>query len=819
MKLIQAGPRTAKVMLVGEAPTVVEEATGTPFSGGAGQMLSHMLSRAGISMSECFRTNVVHVRAPEGKFEKFYTKAHQLDLAKGLFRLKQDINEIQPNLVIGLGSGPLYLLTGRKGIDKYRGSILPCILRKGQKVICTYSHGFALKVYEAKAVIEMDFAKCAGDMQYPELNYPKREFFLNPPLDVRAAVVYEMLQAEKLSVDIECGQDSNGRWTLTCVGFSDRADRALVIPWGDEMCRFHIRQLCENDIPKICQNGMFDFSFLREMGINIRNFWWDTMFAHHALMAECASGEDEMTKLAGKKKLSVLRKGLGFLTSIYTREPFYKDEGKVSAEGVKDWNEFYGYNAKDAAVTYEIHEVEDKEFNDFGSRPAFEIEMGVAEPLMAASKRGILIDMDLRAELVKEYDEQIDRFQQALDLGAGRPINVKSNPDMLALLYDKLKLPMKLNRKTKNPTADKDAINELAGKYDHPLLKVILRIREYRDFKERYLNAVVGGDNRMRCSFDVTGTKSGRLSSRASLDGSGTNLHTIPVRKKAGARLRQMFIADPGKVLVVRDYKQAETWVVAYLARCRALIELLNDPTRDIHKETAVRIYNEALELITFEKRYLAKRTGHGSNYGLTGVRLSAMIEEDYETTGVRASVREAQMLIDKYFMIYPEIKENFWYQVERDIKHSRTLTTPLGRRRAFYGDMRDQRAQETLLRDAYSFIPQSTVGDLCNIAVRKVYHDIELGRPEWGAEFLLSVHDSIMMQCNIGCELEVAAAMEESMKYPLTIHGETFTIPSDCQIGFNWNKQSKNKETGEIVNPKGLVDSEHWNGASLLQV
>lgn len=773
-------------------------------------MLSHMLSRAGISMSECFRTNVVHVRAPDNKFEKFYTKAHQMDLVKGIYRLKADMDEIKPNLVIGLGSGPLFALTGKKGIDKYRGSILPSVLRKGQKVICTYSHGFALKVYEAKAVIEMDFAKCAGDMHYPEMNLPKREFFLNPPDHIRDALVEEMMRAPKLSVDIECGQNEFGKWVLTCVAFSDRANRSLVIQWSTDGNKLAIRKLCACPAKKITQNGMFDFSFLREMGVEIVNFWWDTMFAHHALMAECASGEDEMTRLTGKKKMSVLKKGLGFLTSIYTREPFYKDEGKVNEEGVKDWQEFWGYNAKDSAVTYEIHEVQDKEFDEFGSRPAFEIEVGVAEPLMAATRRGILIDLALREELVKEYDLQIDRFQQALDLGAGRPINVKSthqNGDMQWLLYDHLKLPLKLNRKTKNPTADKDAINELAAKYDSPLLKIILRIREYRDFKERYLNATVSDDGRMRCSFDVTGTKSGRLSSRQSLDGSGTNLHTIPVRKKAGSRLRQMFIADPGKVLVVRDYKQAETWVVAYLARCRALIELLNDPTRDIHKETAVRIYNEALELITFEKRYLAKRTGHGSNYGLTGVRLSAMIEEDYESTGVRASIREAQMLIDKYFMIYPEIKENFWYEVEQQIKRSRTLVTPLGRKRAFFGAMRSPQEQETLMRDAYSFIPQSTVGDLCNIAVARVYHDIEHGRPEWGAEFLLSVHDSIMMQCNIGYELEVADAMAECMKYPLTIHGETFTIPSDCQIGFNWNKRDKEG----ITNPRGLVDSEHW--------
>lgn len=812
--LIQAGPRNAKIIIVGEAPTAVEEQTGTPFTGGAGVMLSHMLSRAGISLSECFRTNLVHRHAPEGKFENFYKKANQLDYLKGVLQVKKDIEEIRPNLVIGLGNGPLLALTGKKGIDKWRGSILESSLVKGQKVICTYSHGFALRVYESKAVMETDFLRCKEDAEFPELRLPVREFFLNPSVDVRQAVIAEMLQAQWLSVDIEClFSEQTGSWNLSCVGFSDRASRAMVIPWGDELSKHDIRRLLENNIPKVYQNGMFDVSVLRSNGVQVSNFAWDTMFAHHCLLVESASGEDEMAKLAGKKRMSVLRKGLGFQTSIYTREPFYKDDGKVSDDGVRDWNQFWLYNGRDAAVTREIRDVQEKELTDFGVWESFETEMGMVEPLLFAAQNGIRIDMAYRAELRQHFEQQIDRLQQALDLGAGRPVNVKSTHakgDMRWLLYEHLKLPVKYNRKTKNPTSDKDAINDLAGKYNSPLLHIVLRLREYRDFMERYLDAKVRPSGRMSCSIDPTGTKSGRTSSRVALDGTGTNLHTIPVRKKEGALVRQMFIADPGKILVVRDYKQGETWFVAYLARCQALIELLNDPTRDIHKETAARLYNILIDEVDFTKRYLGKRTGHGSNYGLTGERLSAMINEDAETTGIRVTQREAQLLIDKYFMIYPEIKENFWHEVKEKVIRTRILETPFGRKRAFHGDMRDSRSQEALMRDAYSWIPQSGLGDMGNKATARCYREIQLGRPEWGAEYLLSVHDSIMMQCNIGAEYEVAAAMEECMKIPATIHGETFIVPSDCQVGFNWNKRGK-----DGANPKGLVDLEKWEGVT----
>jgi uracil-DNA glycosylase family 4 len=538
MRLIQSGPRDAKIMIVGEAPAEAEMQMGKPFSGGAGVMLSHMLSRAGISMSQCFLTNVVHRPSPKTKgkavFDQFYKAGPlQLDYVKGVMQLKKDMEEIKPNLVIGLGNGALFTLTGKKGIDKHRGSIYESRLRAGQKVICTYSHGFPLQVYEAKAVVEIDFMRCAEDAKFPELRLPERQYFLNPEPSVRQPIVDEMMVCEWLAIDIECLFDeATKQWRLTCVGFSDRADRALVIPWGDELQKHHIRMLCESEVKKIYQNGMFDVSVMRQNGVNPKNFAWDTMSGHHSLMAESASGEDEMSKLSGKKRTVVLKKGLGFQTSIYTREPFYKDDGKVSDEGVRDWQTFWLYNGKDAAVTREIRDVQERELLEWGGIESAHRKIRLAEPLMAATATGIRIDTELRAAVRADFELKIERLQNFLDAGAGQHVNVKATKDVQWLLYDKLKLPVKTSRKTGNVTADKNAINELGGKYNNPLLQTVLRIREYRDFIERYLSAPLSADNRMRCSFDPTGTKSNRLASRASLDGSGTNLQNIPIRKK-----------------------------------------------------------------------------------------------------------------------------------------------------------------------------------------------------------------------------------------------------------------------------------------------
>jgi uracil-DNA glycosylase family 4 len=790
-------------MLVGEAPSDTDAKAGVPFTGGAGQLLEHAMSRAGLSMSECFLTNVTQVPAPNKNFGEFYKKSHQLAYLQGVMQLKRDIETIQPNVIVALGSHALKPLTSKDGIDKWRGSILECSLAKGFKVIGTYNPAYAIRVYEAKAIIELDMIRVKDESAFKDIVLPMRQHILHPPEPERDRIVDEMLQTEWLSVDIECWlDDAVGKWKLACVGFSDRPDRSLVIHNDSESARHAIRRLVDSPIKKIYQNGMFDVTVLRDEGYECPNFAWDTMYAHHCLFMEAARGEDEISKLKGKKKLSVFKKGLGFQASIYTREPYYKDDGKLWKQS-GDLSLFWLYNGRDAAVTHEIKQVQDRELDEFGVRRAFDREMRAAEPLMSATRRGIRIDLAVRDALKSQYENELVNLQSFLDGQAGKPINVKGK-DINWLLYDKLKLPVKYNKKTGNESADKFALQELAHKYNHPMLMTVLAIRERRDYLEKYINVPLSADGRIRCSFDLTGTQSGRLSSRSSLDGSGTNLQNIPSRKKVGELVKRMFVTDPGKVFVYRDFSQAEAWLVAYLARCEGLIELLNDPTRDIHKENAARIFNVPISEVTPEQRYLAKRVIHASNYGMGGDKLVLIVNEDAETTGVRINRQKADELIQKYFMIYPEIKQNFWREVESEVRHTRTLTTCMGRKRAFFGRMDDN-----LIRDAYSWKPQSTVGDLGIEALSNCYYDIELDKPELGAQLLLNVHDSILMQCNDDPESINATAqlMAEAMAIPMEVNGREFTIPSDCKVGRNWAKATPD-------NPAGLRDIDKpWTG------
>jgi len=785
LRLVQSGPRTAQLMVVGEAPGKTEDETGRPFSGVSGEEMDRYLEGANIQRSDVFVTNVVHERPPSNKFEAFLKPKPSLALMQGILQLKKDIESIRPNLVLAFGDVPLRFLTNKHSITKYRGSILESTLVKGQKVIATFHPAAVFRApdLQIKTLIQLDMKRVAEEILSPAINLPERNIWIwgstGPGGHFDAdlpGMAEEMYNAEWLSVDIETTPGPAGH-EVVCIGFSDHPSRALVIPVNAPGADSVLRRLLASPARKCGQNfGQYDLTVLQDNGYEVVNFQWDIMYSHHALLMEAASGGDEVKSLKGtdKKATSAFRKGLGFQVSIYTKEPFYKDDGKLWKD-VGDINLFYRYCGKDAAVTGEIRQVHDKQLDEFGVRHVFEHEMAILPLLRQMGRRGIKIDMDQRETFRKQYESEVLNLQGFLDQAAGKPVNVKSthaSGDVRWLLYEKLKLPVKLHRKTKQPTVDKDAIIELAAKYGHPVLMTILEIRKRRDLLERYVLANVDPDGRMRCLFDPSGTRTGRLASRSNIYGSGTNLQNIP------PKLRKMFIADPGKVLFYVDLSQAEARVVAYLARCESLIQLF-ESGRDIHKENAIRFFGHYDE----EKRVSVKRIVHGSNYGEGPSRIVTVAAAD----GIKLDLREVVKGQEAYFMLYPEIKEIYWNDIRQALRW-RVLTTPLGWKRQFYGRWDNV----TFFNEAIAFQPQCTVGILGEIGM------LAASRVS-GAEILLNQHDAVVGQCDEAETSRVVPAVMEAMEIPIQVYGRTLTIPSDAKVGRNWG------EYHEKDNPEGL--------------
>src|ERR1039458_3275504 len=128
------GPSNAKLAIVGEAPGGEEERLGRPFVGSTGTLVDDTLISLGLSRSEVYLTNVVKIRPPGNNIEALHILGKSIN--DFIPQLQAELEALKPNAILALGNTALTALTGYHGIEKYRGSILPCSL-VSNKVIPT----------------------------------------------------------------------------------------------------------------------------------------------------------------------------------------------------------------------------------------------------------------------------------------------------------------------------------------------------------------------------------------------------------------------------------------------------------------------------------------------------------------------------------------------------------------------------------------------------------------------------------------------------------------------------------------------------------
>lgn len=338
----------AKIVLVGEAPGKDEEFLGKPFVGASGQELTRILADAGIDRAQCTLTNVFMDRPPNNKLHKeFCAKKAEVGgknytlppLKTGAYvkpeylfeldRLKAELEEMKPNLVVALGGTAAWALLMNPKITQLRGTVAESTLVPGLKVLPTFHPASVLRQWDNRAVMVMDLMKAKFESSFSEIRRPRRELWIEPTLkDIEVFYHTFLAKAGKIDLDIEtrCGQ-------ITCIGFAPSKDRAICIPFTDlrKASRSYwdtleeeleawswVRRICALPCAKEGQNGLYDIQYLwRVMGIPTWNYFEDTMLMHHALYSE-------------------LPKGLGFLASVYTNEASWKEMRKEGGDLKRD---------------------------------------------------------------------------------------------------------------------------------------------------------------------------------------------------------------------------------------------------------------------------------------------------------------------------------------------------------------------------------------------------------------------------------------------------------------------------------------------------
>ena len=457
----------------------------------------------------------------------------------------------------------------------------------------------------------------------------------------------------------------------------------------------------------------------------------------------------------------------------------------------------WAYNALDCVKTSEVFQATHPQLDSWTGH-IYQFELSSLAPALELCLRGIKVDLARREQLLQRLSAEQKTLLGILKLYGealiGEAIKANSPKQLQKVLYNVLNLPIqhKYDRQAKENkiSTDRTALEKLR---DHSLsanalVSCILALRDNAKTVS-VLQSGVDPDGRMRFSFNVGGTESGRWSSSKSAFGGGMNAQNVT------EDLREIFIADKGYKLAYIDLEQAESRAVATLSRDDAYHRACN--SGDLHTAVSRLIWPQKewtgdLEIDRkvasqtfyrqFSYRDMAKRGGHASNYLGTPRTIG---------TALKLEQRVIEGFQLAYFKAFPGIRR--WHQeVARKLQTEKKLTTPFGRRRQFLGRAWD----DSTLREAIAYVPQSLIADYLNTGLLRLW--------SWGkVEILAQVHDAVLLQYPENQpELVVEAQRILSSTIRLT-DNTTLAIPADVAIGWNWHKASEANPDGlQKVNP-----------------
>ena len=394
-----------------------------------------------------------------------------------------------------------------------------------------------------------------------------------------------------------------------------------------------------------------------------------------------------------------------------------------------------------------------------------DLELPLANVLAKMEFRGLNVDFDELNKLKQDLEQRISLLVEQIQDLAGKKFNVASPKQLGEILFDELKLPYAVKNKTGYST-NADILKKLVN--HHPIIPLILEFRELNKLYTTYIlgiENVIHEDKKVHTIFKQALTTTGRLSSVE------PNLQNIPIKTEEGRQIRKMFIPENNKYFLGADYSQIELRVLADVANVAELQEAFNNK-RDIHSETARKIFNIENE-IDSEQRRAAKAVNFGIIYGMGAWSLAEDLNID---------PKEAQNFIDKYLLVFPEIKKYMEDIVEFAQKNGYVET--LINRRRYIPELKSRvyMQREFGKRTALNAPIQGTAADIIKIAMIKLDQFIE--ENNYQSKLLLQVHDELILEVPKE-ELEIMEKkVPEIMKNAFKLKVE---LDTSCEIGKTW--------------------------------
>lgn len=756
-----AGPLNAEILVLSDCASKEEIQTKKPYSSGANRELVRYIRGAGLDDGAIRFEYLMENTTPTGHFSSVGEQDFYLWVNDTLSRLRR-LTNLKVIVTVGPYATKAILGSRFRGISDDHCYVYPPVAGVNYWVIPCLSPTFILRGNQEKGFwLKVAFNKAKAITDCPPVN-KSLDLIIQPSWDQMKAFMAEP-NPTLVSVDIETTRTMD----INSIALSYDGWRAIAIPFkmfdkaywtANQLEVIHnwLKSLLLNpEIGKLYQNFIFDTMVLWKYGFSNRGEIHDTMTRGHLLSPE-------------------LGKSLADLGRLHLMRPSWK--GWDNFDKIKDWTGFWRYNALDAAYTYQIYDAQTPMLKEVGVYDFYDKHLvPLSRLVFDVCTRGWSVDVDglhaVKADvegLVQGLKGKMREIAEPLGIAKFNP----NSPKQLKELFKALKF--KVPTKDFKETTNEEALVKMQLKYNHEIFGYIMEHRKEAKFLSTYLNMGLDEDKRLRFTYVIPGTVTSRFSSKETPWGTGTNSQNIHPRFKKFVR------ADQGKLLIQTDLDRADAQVVAWLSQEETMLELLRTGA-DLHVYTANMVFGEDITTLPAEeyekKRKIGKAANHALNYGMQAQTFRNRL---LKSTGLVITLAEAQNVINKYFEAYPKLLD--WQEeIRTTVTREKKLLTPHGRVRFFLGWVNDK-----MFREAYAYIPPTTVSDSINITAVALQELIQ--KNYVNMQILGQCHDSLLLQVaerhlDIGIDL-LDNAMKSSVFY---IHGKACVIPHGVEVGSTW--------------------------------
>ena len=510
---------------------------------------------------------------------------------------------------------------------------------------------------------------------------------------------------------------------------------------------------------KIAHNLKYDYGILFKYGIQINEFCFDTMIAHYLIDPEKRHNLDQLSRTILNYDPIPIESLIGSKT-----KPTKKME-ELEIDVLKN------YAAEDADLTFQLYQNLSKELKNLDLEHLFyNIEIPLIRVLHDMEREGIKINTESLSSFSKVLNISLANLKQSIFRLSEAEFNIDSPKQLGEVIFGKLNLDEKAKKtKTGQYKTDEATLNKLNGV--HPIIADILNYRTRKKLLSTYVDAlpklISPVTKKIHTNYIQTVTSTGRLSSNK------PNLQNIPIRTDLGKEIRKAFCSsDSNHLLLCADYSQIELRIIAGLSKDESMINAFTIG-RDIHTETASKIFHVNLEDVSREMRSKAKMVNFGIIYGISAFGLSQRL-------GIKRT--EAKEIIDNYFLEFPKIKQ--YMDSTISFAKEKGYVETIFKRKRFLPNISSGNATMRGFdeRNAINAPIQGSAADIIKLAMVNIHKKMVVQKME--SKLLLQVHDELVLDMVKEEQKDLEKLVKKEM-----MEAVKFNVPLEVEIGSgeNW--------------------------------